>query len=292
MRRGETSNGRRRPTALLAATIALASVAAGRLDAWSAQGHRLVALVATSRLTPTARRNTSWLLDGATLADVAVWADQYVADHKQTGPWHYVNIPPGARSYDRDRDCPAPRGARGSRWRDCVIDRILYNQQRLANTSLDRAQRAMALKFLVHLVGDLHQPFHALSVARGGNDIPLRVFGSSTCAYADGTRSPCNLHGVWDTTLIERHGLRDARYVDELNRDIQQGGWDRRPLGAVTGWAMESHDLAEHALVSPRGDVDDAYYRAHIGEVNERLALGGLRLAALLNETLSRPPQD
>src|SRR5262245_65054759 len=85
--------------ALLFAAFGLA-----RLEAWGPQGHRLVALVATSRLTAASQQNVSWLLDGASLADVAVWADEYVADNRQTGPWHYVNIPPGATAYDRDRD--------------------------------------------------------------------------------------------------------------------------------------------------------------------------------------------
>lgn len=86
--------------------------------------------------------------------------------------------------------------SRGDRWRDCVVDRIRYNQERLADATLDRADRAIALKFLVHLIGDVHQPFHARGVARGGNDIPVSAFGSPTCAYDDGTTYPCNLHGV------------------------------------------------------------------------------------------------
>ena len=90
-------------------------------------------------------------------------------------------------------------GGRGDTWRDCVVDRIRYNQERLADTSLDRADRAIALKFLVHLVGDVHQPLHALGVERGGNGIRVSVFGSPDCRYDDGTSYPCNLHGVWDT---------------------------------------------------------------------------------------------
>jgi nuclease S1 len=292
MRQDGPFSVRRRTAFVLAMAMVLATFA--RLDAWSAQGHRLVALVAASHLTDTARRNVAWLLGGATLADVAVWADQYVSDHRQTGPWHYVNIPPGATRYDRNRDCPRQprvvRGAVADGWRDCAVDRILYNEERLANRSLSRADRAMALKFLVHLVGDLHQPFHAFSLARGGNDIPIVAFGSPACAYPDGTRYGCNLHGIWDSTLIERRGLRDRPYLDELSREIRRHHWDEWALGTVADWAMESHDLAAKAVVPPRGKVDDAYYQAHIGQVNERLALGGLRLAALLNQILSVPP--
>jgi S1/P1 Nuclease len=261
------------------------------LQAWSAQGHRLVALVATPYLTNVARLNVARLLDDASLADVAVWADAYVVDNRQTGSWHYVNVPPGATGYDRDRDCPTQPGAlagsRADRWRDCVVDRIEYNRERLANASLDRADRAIALKFLVHLVGDLHQPFHALNVARGGNDIPIVAFGSSTCTYSDGATYPCNLHGVWDTALIAHRGLSDGQYLDELVRQIDAHGWDKLATGSAAEWAMESHAVATKALLPSQGVVDEAYYRTYISRVDERVALGGLRLAALLNQTLA-----
>lgn len=262
--------------------------------AWGVQGHRLVALIATSRLTPAARANVTWLLPDRTLADVASWADQMVTDNSQTAPWHYLNIPPDATGYDRDRDCPRQPGvAAGSRsdvWRDCAVDRILYHEQRLANTSLDRADRAIALKYLVHFIGDLHQPFHALGVGRGGNDVRVVVFGSPTCSYPDGATFPCNLHGVWDSTLISRRQLNDALYVDALSSLIAQRGLASRPTGSPAEWAVESHGLAKAALPA-QGIVDEAYYRAQIAVIDERLAIGGLRLATVLNRSLPAPPR-
>ena len=275
-------------------TLTLAWITAATVEAWSPQGHRLVALIATKHLTPVARQGVSRLLGSASLADVAVWADQYLEGNNQTSFWHYVNIPVDATKYDRDRDCPTQpgiaAGARGDRWRDCVVDRILYNQERLANPSLDRSDRAIALKFLVHFIGDLHQPFHALGVERGGNGIPVSVFGSPTCSYEGGASYPCNLHGVWDTALIAHRGLSDQRYVAELERQIKQRGWRAADIGSPILWAMESHALAKAALLPPQGVVDDAYFRAQIVVVEERLALGGLRLAAWLNRSLAVPP--
>ena len=103
----------------------------------------------------------------------------------QTSYWHYLNIPPDASGYDRDRDCPrqpgVEAGSRNDRWRDCVVDRIAYWEERLGDAKLDRADRATALKFVVHFIGDLHQPFHALGVGRGGNDVKVRVFGEANC---------------------------------------------------------------------------------------------------------------
>src|SRR6185295_3124846 len=162
---------------------------------------------------------------------VANWADQQRDDNQQTSYWHFLNIPPEATGYDRDRDCPRQPGVepgdRADRWRDCAVDRILYHQQRLADTTLDRADRATALKFLVHFVGDLHQPFHALALARGGNDLPVVAFGSLICTHADGMPYSCNLHGVWDSELVSHRRLSDRQYLDELARQIRQQGWDR-----------------------------------------------------------------
>jgi len=278
-----------------AVLVMLASLGLATPEAWGVQGHRLVALIAADQLNSTAKRNIEWLLPDSNLADMAVWADNYVADNTQTGPWHYVNLPADATAYDRERDCPRqPRtlaGTRNDRWRDCVVDRILYHQARVADTSLDRADRATALKFLVHFIGDLHQPFHALDVARGGNDIPVVAFGSATCTRSDGTSTSCNLHGIWDTTLIAHRRLSDREYLAALSEYIARGR--RSPLITNTQpaeWAMESHALAKRALLPAQGVVDQAYYRAQVSVVDERLALGGLRLAAVLNQSLREPP--
>jgi hypothetical protein len=276
-------------TAVVLLLLAIASSA--RVHAWGGQGHRLVALIATERLTPAARRNVEWLLGPESLADVSSWADRYVDGNYQTFYWHFLNIPPEATSYDRDRDCPrqlgVAAGGRGDTWRDCAVDRILYNKARLADTTLDRADRAIALKFLVHFVGDLHQPFHALGVGHGGNDIPVTVFGAETCG-----NNPCNLHGVWDGALIAHRNLDDAHYLSALQDLIRQNSWEARAAGVPAEWAMQSHGFAKGALLPEHGVVDEAYYRAHIPVVDQRLALGGLRLAALLNEVLTAAPPE
>jgi hypothetical protein len=285
MRRGATRG------TLAFAILVLIAVSQVRGRAWSAQGHRLVALLAAERLTPLAHRNVVWLLAPETLADVSSWADRMVDSQHQTFFWHFLNIPPEATSYDRNRDCPrqpgVDEGGRGDAWRDCAVDRILYNQARLADATLDRADRAIALKYLVHFVGDLHQPFHALGVGHGGNDVKISIFGSDTC----GNR-PCNLHELWDSSLIAHRNLDDARYVTALNARIRQNGWEGRPPGGPVDWAMQSHDLGNPALLKPGANADEAYYRAHIAVVDERLALAGVRLATVLNQILVAPPPE
>jgi hypothetical protein len=270
------------------ASLILQSVPA---SAWGPQGHRLVALLAAERLTPIAKRNVVWLLGPETLADVSSWADRYNNDVYQTFYWHFLNIPPEATSYDRDRDCPrqpsVEAGSRADKWRDCAVDRILYNKERLGDTTLDRADRAIALKFLVHFVGDLHQPFHALGVGHGGNDVPVAHFGQETCG-----EKPCNLHGVWDSALMTHRALNDAQYLAALKTLIMSGHLAAQPAGTPAQWAMQSHDLAKAALLAPHADADEAYYRAQIGVVDRRLAEAGVRLAAALNEVLTSAPPE
>jgi hypothetical protein len=282
------------PMRTVLALMVLIAAAAASPHAWGAQGHRLVGLIAADRLTPAARDHVRWLLDGQTLADVASWADTITTDQQQTSFWHYLNIPPEAAGYDRDRDCPrqpgVSAGARGDRWRDCVVDRIAYWEERLADQKLDRADRATALKFLVHFIGDLHQPFHALGVGRGGNDVHVRVFGEANCSNDPARQSPCNLHSVWDSRLIGRKDLGDREYVAVLRKLIVDKRWGSAPPGTPAQWAEQSWRLAKEALVTPGTNIDEGYYRRHITVVDERLALGGVRLAAVMNRVLINPP--
>ena len=116
------------------------------------------------------------------------------------------------------------------------------------------------------------------------------AFGSSSCTYSDGTSYPCNLHGAWCTSRIAHRGLTDRQYHDELLRQIDQRGWGALATRSAAEWAMESHALATKALLPSQGVVDDGYYRTSIAYADERRALGGLRLAALLNQSLAAPP--
>src|SRR5262245_10265449 len=255
-------------TAAILAGLIGAGADAVRVQAWGGQGHRLVASLAAPRLTPTARSNVQWLLGPETLADVSSWADRYWEGNYQTYYWHFLNIPPDATSYDRDRDCPRqprlPENSAADRWRDCAVDRITYSATRLTDNSLDRADRAVALKFLVHLVGDLHQPFHALGVEAGGNGVLVSVFGSDNCGENAARSFACNLHGVWDSSLIAHRNLDDQHYLTVLDEQIRRDRLDQRPLGTPAEWAMESQRLAVAALVPQHGVVDETYYRKEL----------------------------
>jgi hypothetical protein len=255
-----------------------------RANAWGREGHRLTALVAEDHMTPVALADAKALLGGESIADIASWADDYRQDHRETAPWHYVNIPANALTYDRMRDCPAPPGKPDAVWRDCAVDRILEFEAELKDSATDPKEKAFALKMLVHLVGDLHQPLHAMGDARGGNDLPVNQFGEKLCG-----KGPCNLHGLWDDGLIEHRNLKEKNYVAALESEIRERDWEKLVNGSPVSWANTSHRLGVNSYVDPNTYIGEDYYRKNIGLVDEELALGGLELARILNAVFTTP---
>src|SRR4051794_33270928 len=166
---------------------------AGQADAWGPEGHAIVADIAEAHLTPAAAAQVTRLLaleDRQHLDHVASWADGIRASHRETAPWHFVDIPLDAVNYDPARDCAGG---------NCVVSKISQFTAVLANGSAVDADRLNALKWVVHFVGDIHQPLHAEDHDdRGGNDVRLTYFSKST-----------NLHSIWDGGIIEQAtGLR------------------------------------------------------------------------------------
>jgi hypothetical protein len=237
--------------------------------------------VAEQYLTPETKAAIVELLHKQTLADVAPWADEYRQDHPETGPWHFVDIPRDQAKFDRNRDCPVSKTDPKSPWRDCVTDRILYFEGRLGDTSLSPDERAMALKFLVHFMGDIHQPFHAMGDDRGGNNVTVTFLGSATC----GTYK-CNLHGVWDDAIIEEQDLSEKKYTERLIQEINANGWQKMDGGEPTTWANISHHYAVEAYAPNGALLNHAYVAEETKVVDAELALGGLRLARILNRIL------
>ncbi len=144
----------------------------------------------------------------------------------------------------------------------------------LGDKSASRYDRIESLKFIVHFVGDIHQPFHAIGEAKGGNGVHITEFGSNRCG-----RYPCNLHSAWDSGLIEHAGMDEEAYVAHLEQLITRE--HLHASGNPADWANESFALAKAAWVNDGGSVDEQYYRQQIKVVDERLALAGLRLAAI-----------
>lgn len=264
-------------------------LAAAEALAWGRVGHRLTALVAADHLTPVAAENVRVLLGRESMADVASFGDDYRSEHPETAPWHFVDIPMGEKSYLRERDCPAPLAGgvpdRGAKWRDCVVDRVNYFAEQLRAPETTRAGREFALKMLIHLVGDLHQPMHAIGDARGGNSNRVLLFGSRQC----GERYTCNLHGTWDDGLIEHARLSEKKYLATLEAEISELKLADKPVGTAAAWANASHRVAVEAWVPDGGAINEDYYKDELPVLNRELELGGLHLADLLNKIFIAP---
>lgn len=265
------------------AALLLVALFSAPLFAWGPKGHRIVGAIAQSHLTAQAQQQVALLLGNTSLTDVANWADDIKSQRRESYGWHFVDIPKGSSGFSDARDCYQPNDAYPYTKDDhhnCVVDRIDMFRQVLADKNASQTDRAEALKFLVHFVGDIHQPFHAIGEARGGNDIHVTEFGSPQC----GNR-PCNLHFAWDIDLIEHTGRSEADYVAYLEQLITSK--KLQASGTAQDWANESFHDAQQVMLENGGAVDETYYKANIGMLDERLALAGLRLAALLNEVFA-----
>ena len=254
--------------------------------AWGPEGHRLVGDIARERLTATARLHITELLGNDDLAAISVWADDIKGERPETYGWHFVDIPMNATGFSEPRDCFRPDEKHPSTLQDhhnCVVDRITMFRQILSDRSAPKQDRIDALKFVVHFVGDVHQPMHAMGEARGGNDIHVIEFSSAQCGkYA------CNLHFAWDMELIEHTGLSETQYVSKLDRLITSRKLKSQAHGTPEEWADESFQLAKKVWVNDGSAIDEAYYNNDIGIVDQCLALAGIRLASLLNQALGK----
>ena len=246
---------------------------------WGREGHQVIATVAEGHLDETTKVMIQSLIGNNHLYSIASWADDIRKERRETAPWHYVNIPMESR-YDASRDCPAPKS--------CVVEKISEFLKVLTDKKASREQRAEALKFAVHLVADVHQPMHPVKEAAGGNGIHVSLLRSTRCGPYE-----CNLHGVWDTSLILHAGLKRDEYVQHEEELIRAEKLSEQAGGTPEQWANESLRLAQAAWVQNGTDLDEAYYQQQIKVVDRQMALAGLRLARLLNDTIGKmTPRD
>ena len=258
---------------------------------WAERGHRLVGELAERQVRPATRQAIAELLEGErepTLAGVAYWADALRgADPDRfaaTSRWHYVKTTTGTCVVDRPRDCPD--GA-------CVVGAIETQSRILADTSRSREERRDALKFLVHFVGDVHQPLHAgHREDRGGNTVELVLrTGIEPEAYAraqyrDGVMQT-NLHALWDYYVLESAHESVAAHADRLD----EPGWPARPsaMTGATAWAAESCRVTDRPGFYPtETNLVEEDLAASRPLAEQRIRQAAFRLAALLDDLLGR----
>ncbi len=249
--------------------------------AWGGDGHQIVCLIAEHRLTPAAKAGIHELL-GADVnisdAEIASWADEYRRQDESTARYHFVNIPTSQPSYDPDRD-----GQNGNN----IIDRINEFEKVLADKNALHDDRAQALKFIVHLVGDIHQPLHCAE--RDGDK-----GGNGRLVFFLERKRAVNLHTCWDTLILwsRKKTTRVADYADRLNARITGAKAKAWAQGTPVDWANESHQVAVERVykdVPADGDppkLDQAYVDRSANVIDEQLQKAGVRLAMVLNRAL------
>lgn len=235
---------------------------------WGATGHRAAAKIAEGYLSTEARLSIEEILGRETLAEASTWPDFMRADPAEfwqvtANPWHYVTVPPGKRY----SDVGAPEHG------DAVtaLDRF---SGMLRNPGTSAEDRALALRFIVHIVGDLQQPLHVGNGKdRGGNDFRIAYFGE-----------PTNLHRLWDTQMIERKELSFTELAQWLGTKIGPDDYRAWNTADPLVWIAESAELRDRIYPDEdetglRWDYD---YR-WTDELYQRLQQAGVRTAAYLN---------
>lgn len=245
--------------------------------AWGREGHQIIALIAARELSPAAKSGVADLLGepdaSSAMERYSTWADEIRPSRRDTAPWHYVDIEIDSNGYEGARDCPHD---------DCVVGQIDRDISILKDKSLVKPVRAEALRFLIHFVGDVHQPLHCGdNHDRGGNEVRVSLNGDST-----------NLHAVWDTAVVRALGDNPATVAAQLSAKItptEQTAWSK---GATVTWADECWSVAKRDVYSGLSGhggttvpviLSPDYARIKASITAEQLERAGVRLAAVLN---------
>ncbi len=242
--------------------------------AWGPEGHDLVARIAEAQLTPAAQARVAGILGpGSTIVSVSSWADQIRRHRPETAPWHYVDIPIDKPGLDMARDCPNG---------NCVIGAIAAMRAKLRDPAVAPEQRREALMFIIHFIGDVHQPLHSSDNGdKGGNEVHIVFHGK-----------PGNLHGLWDSGLLSRMGKED----DLFPRLSAASARHRKKFakGTVSDWAEQAHRLAQQMVYGklPKAQpgsplvIGAGYERRADAVIELQIERAGARLAAVLNQDL------
>jgi hypothetical protein len=251
------------PLLVLVCGLGLASGA----EAWGPTGHRAVGRVAERHLTPGAKRAVRDLLAPEQLAYVTTWADEIRSEPSwsKAEAWHWVTVPDG-QTYESS--AKNPEGD--------VLEAISRFERVIADRERPKIERARALKWLSHLIGDVHQPLHVgRGDDHGGNDVLVLWFNE-----------PRNLHAVWDSGLIETTGLSFSELAELVDHPTpaEVAEWQ---AASPSAWAAESQELRNGCYELGDHKLSFQYFHDHWPTVQRRLLQAGVRLAGELNRLLS-----
>lgn len=243
--------------------LALLLMVPAAVFAWGPNGHRIVGRIAMNHLTDEAARAVQCLIGPEGLDQVSTWPDEIRSDPawKKADPWHFISIDDNETLETTQRD---PNGD--------VLEAIQRFTGVLRDPQASREARQEALKFLVHFVGDVHQPLHVGRRAdRGGNSIKVMLFGQDT-----------NLHSVWDGGLIDSEKLsfsEFAAFIDHPTLQELQTWQSATPAD----WVNESKAARDRVYQTGDGKLSYPYAYVELPLIKRRLLQAGVRLAGLLN---------
>lgn len=239
---------------------------------WGSVGHRTVATIAARHLSPAAKTAVADLLDGQTVEEASTWADEIRSNpvYRKTAAWHFLNLPSGL-------DHAAFTARVRAMEQQNVVNSIAHFETVLADPNAAKPQKTEALKFIVHFVGDVHQPMHVSHKEdKGGNTIQVRYDGKGT-----------NLHALWDTKLLETEHQGEAQLAAAFDH-ASPANIKQLQASNPEEWAWESYQISEQLYneVDQSGgkSLDQAYYQKYMPVVEQRIDQAGIRLAGVLNQ--------
>ena len=236
------------------------------LISWGYKGHRAVATIAQKHLSPMVAHLVTEYLKGESMGQVSTWADEH--KNPTTGKWHFLNLPLGL---NHDQFVTSVNNA----GKNNIYHVILKEEAILKDKESTPDQKSNALKYLIHLVGDAHQPMHVSRAEdKGGNTMQVRFNDVGT-----------NLHSLWDSKLLDYEGLSEgeiAKKYDRANKS-QIKKWQ---LSTPMDWLWESYQIGSelYADVRPGQKLNDGYYKRYMPVIHCRITQAGIRLAGELNK--------
>lgn len=233
------------------------------LFAWGPTGHRAVGRIAEKYMSEKAKAAVSLILNGQSVAMAGTWMDEIRSDslYDFMEDWHWVTIPAG-KTYEQSEKNP----------NGDIIFAIERAISELKSGKLSRQKEIEALKILIHLVGDIHQPLHVgARDDRGGNNVKVNWF-----------RSESNLHRVWDSDMIDDSKLSYTELAESMDTPAPDvvAKWQAVP---VREWAKESQSYEKQVYDIGNGRLGYEYSYRNWGLVRQRLLQAGVRLAGVLN---------
>ena len=252
--------------------IALAFMAYLPIEAaaWGMTGHRVVGEVASTYLSSKARKNVHRILGAESLAMASNWPDFIKSDstYNYMGSWHYVNLPGGLDKNGVYQFLKTEKEPNVYNQIDAMVA-LLKNKQSTAS------QQKMALRVLIHLVGDVHQPMHtARKEDLGGNRVYLAWFNERS-----------NLHKIWDESVVDYQQLSYTEYATAINHPTKDQLKTWR-AASLEDYVFESYLICNsiYANIKPDQKLSYRYNFEYIDTINEQLLKGGVRLAKIIND--------